>query len=879
MLFAALVPAFVALVIVFAFLFSSRAVNEAREKGGTARQIMHSMNELNSLARSYMLFHENRSRLQFVQVLDSLTDLVRAAGFAGAEQQRILENIRRESELMRDAFLKLVSNYENRGSIQNAALFLEAEERLAGRILIRSRDVLSNAVRLESLIDADITTTRSRTSTLVFILLVATILPLTILLLRMKRNITLSLATLRKGTEIVAAGHLGHRIGLPAPDEVGELAGAFDLMTEQLRNTTVSRDVLSKEVEERKRAEEHLRRNREWLRVTLTSIGDAVMATDTSGRITFMNPVASSLSGWQPEEAMGRPIREVLRTINERTHEPGEDIVRRVLDEGSIIQMANHTALVTRDGREVPIEDSAAPIKDGEGKVSGVVVVFHDVTERRAVLTALRESEERLRLAAQSAALGVFEWNVVADRAKWENARMYEIFGRSREDGPLSKAAFFEDVLHPEDAGSFEAALGESVKPGGLFRPVCRIRRKNDGEWRWIEYAGRFELAGDGSPQRLIGVLADITERKKATSEAEEGKRILDAIMEYIPEGITIADVPDVSIRMISRYGLQLMGRIPAMTAGIPMEDFRQTWNIFRPDGKTRYLDEELPLSRAIRKGEVVVEEEVVLARQDGVMIPLLCNAGPIKDRSGSIIGGILAWRDIARMKEAQKELEDFTYSVSHDLRTPLRAIAGFTRMILDETGAAFDQETSRKFGIIQQNVQKMGQLIDDLLKLSRLSRVELRRSSIDMGRLAREVVEELREAEPERRLEVGIHELPPAHGDPTLVRQLIVNLLSNAAKFTRQEEKPMIEIGSLERYDERIYYVMDNGVGFDMKYYDKLFGVFQRLVSEKQFEGTGAGLAIARRVVQRHGGRIWAEGKPRGGATFYFTLSEKQKR
>ncbi len=230
------------------------------------------------------------------------------------------------------------------------------------------------------------------------------------------------------------------------------------------------------------------------------------------------------------------------------------------------------------------------------------------------------------------------------------------------------------------------------------------------------------------------------------------------------------------------------------------------------------------------------------------------------------------------RLEAANKELESFSYSVSHDLRSPLRAIAGFTRMILDEKGATFDPETRRKFGIIQENAEKMGQLIDNLLRLSRLGRAELHQSKLDMGGLVREVLQEIRMTDPGREFVTEIGDLPAAQGDPAMIRQVLANLLSNAVKFTRGKQGVRIEVGSFEKSGEQVYYVRDNGAGFDMKYYNKLFGVFQRLVSESQFEGTGVGLAIVQRIVQRHGGRVWAEGQIQGGATFYFTLSPKEQ-
>jgi two-component system sensor kinase len=234
--------------------------------------------------------------------------------------------------------------------------------------------------------------------------------------------------------------------------------------------------------------------------------------------------------------------------------------------------------------------------------------------------------------------------------------------------------------------------------------------------------------------------------------------------------------------------------------------------------------------------------------------------------------------KNIIGLEEANKELESFSYSASHDLRAPLRAIIGFARKILDEKGASFDSETSRKFGIIQENAQRMGQLIDDLLRLSRLGRTGLNRSKLSMEGLVQEVLAEIRSADSEREFKAEIDELPAAYGDRAMIRQVLFNLLANAVKFSRGKQDARIEVGNIKSPGEQVYYVRDNGAGFNMKYYNKLFGVFQRLVSESQFEGTGVGLAIVQRIVQRHGGRVWAEGEIDKGATFYFTISPKEQ-
>ncbi len=225
------------------------------------------------------------------------------------------------------------------------------------------------------------------------------------------------------------------------------------------------------------------------------------------------------------------------------------------------------------------------------------------------------------------------------------------------------------------------------------------------------------------------------------------------------------------------------------------------------------------------------------------------------------------------QLQYVNKELEAFSYSVSHDLRAPLRAIDGFSRIMIEDYHDRLDDEGKRLLNIIRGNTLQMGKLIDDLLSFSRGGRKELKISEVNMEELARSVFDELKSTTAGRDVHFEAKALPHVYGDRSLIRQVWVNLFSNALKFTRSRQQPSIEIGSFSGENESIYYVKDNGVGFDMQYADKLFGVFQRLHSSEEFEGTGVGLAIVQRIIHRHSGRVWAEGKVGEGAIFYFTL------
>jgi len=234
--------------------------------------------------------------------------------------------------------------------------------------------------------------------------------------------------------------------------------------------------------------------------------------------------------------------------------------------------------------------------------------------------------------------------------------------------------------------------------------------------------------------------------------------------------------------------------------------------------------------------------------------------------------------RNLHKEEAANRELEAFSYSVSHDLRAPLRHITGFVELLNKRDLPALDEKSRHYLQVISDAASRMGTLIDDLLAFSRISRTEMKKSEVDFDLLVRDCIDELMEGEKGREVTWDIAPLPRIEGDPALFRLAILNLLSNALKFTRPRPLARIEVGAITDHpDEILYYVRDNGVGFDVKYMDKLFGLFQRLHSSEEFEGTGIGLANVKRIIERHGGRIWAEGAAGEGAVFRFSLPKER--
>lgn len=523
---ATLFPSLMAVLITGSLLFSYRAVWTAQEKDKAAQQVITGMNDLSGYVSEYVLFHEGRPLEQFLIEHDQVLEIVSSIQTNNPMQQHVLEQIGRDLDAMRSSFLKLVSNHERYASGGFFELIQELENRLAGRLLVWSRGVVSEAAYLERLIDQELTRTEKRINILIFSLILATALFLTVGAVTMTRTVTSSLRRLRDGTERIGAGDFDHRIALPARDEIGELAQSFNRMTEHLQEVTVSRDTLEQEIQERKQAEASLREQREWLRVTLNSIGDAVVATDAEGRVSFLNAVASALTGWSPEDAGGNRIQDVLKTEDEFSGKPAEDVVERVLTEGCVVNMANHTVLVRRDGSKIPIEDSAAPIQGEAGRLMGVVIVFHDVTEKRRAEQRLRDSSEKLRIVADFT-YDWEHWRSPEDRFVYVSPSCERISGYPSE-AFIKDPGLYLRIIHPEDRNRVAAHMREDQQDMGSCELEFRIVHR-DGRERWIGHVCQAVLDEKG---RFLGRRSsnrDITDQKHAEEALLQSREELEA--------------------------------------------------------------------------------------------------------------------------------------------------------------------------------------------------------------------------------------------------------------------------------------------------------------------------------------------------------------
>jgi PAS domain S-box-containing protein len=540
----------------------------------------------------------------------------------------------------------------------------------------------------------------------------------------------------------------------------------------------------------------------------------AMMVRDLHSRIIFWNREAERLYGWSRDEALGQKSHELLHT---RFPGPLAQIEAQVVAtgywQGEIVHLA-------RDGHEVILLSRWALQRDTLGGPESILEVNLDVTEQK------RAEAERADLFSQAAA-----------RAEAEEARQRFAF--------LAEAS---------------AMLAASLDYETTLSSVARLSVPHIADWCTVDI-----IVEDGSIQLLAIAHVD----------PEKGLWARELRRQYPPDLAGPAGLPHV------------------LRAGEPAMYSYVTDEMLQAGARSA---EHLAIMRAVGFASVMIVPLTMRSRTLGAITFVSAESGRHYGQADLDLAQNLArpaalaidnarlYRQVQRLNEslerraegleaANKELEAFAYSVSHDLRSPLRAIDGFSRILVEEFSDQLEEEAQHYLGLVRENAQQMGQLIDDLLALSRLGRQPLAKQPVEPRALVDRVLTGLADERAGRDVEIVVRDLPPCQGDAALLKQVYVNLLANALKFTRRCEHAHIEIGSLEKDGQTVYYVQDNGVGFDMQYADKLFGVFQRLHRAEDYEGTGAGLAIVQRIIHRHGGRLWVEARPDEGATFYFTL------
>ncbi|MDD5679196.1 MAG: PAS domain S-box protein [Kiritimatiellae bacterium] len=727
---------------------------------------------------------------------------------------------------------------------------------------------------------------------------------------RIARLIAGPIKRLYDGAAIIGSGNLDYKVGTDANDEVGQLSRAFDAMTDNLKTTMTSIDNLNNEIAAHKRTEAQLRsrtvdlfESEENLAITLRSIGDALIATDTEGLVTRMNPVAEHLTGWLLVEATGKPLEDVFHIVNAQTRERVQNPLAKVLAGGLVVGLANHTALIARDGTIRQIADSAAPIRGADGRIRGVVLVFHDVTAEYQIREELKRNQEALasKTALLEAQLETSVDGILAVDNKGRTILFNERFGE------LWRIP--RKILDSkDDKKMLEYTLNQLKDPAEFGRKVAYLYKYHDEKSRdEIDFAdGRiFErysaplISADGNHFGRIWFFHDITERKRAEEALRESEEQLKNVFDSVKTGILVVDSSDLRVleanqtasEMIGLPKNEIVGKIchnfvcPAQEGKCPIKHLGQTVDnseraLLTSDGRSiPILKTVVPI--ALRGRKCFLESFVDITERKWAE-DALCQAKADLEK---------AYRQLQESFELESKLtvqvraasaakSQFVANVSHEIRTPLNGVIGICELLLETKMTREQLEYART---IKSSAEALLYIINSTLDFAKIEagKMELENIDFNLSDLREDIISVLNVNAAKKKLELGgfIEPNVPVNlnGDPGRLRQVLINLIGNAIKFTNKG-KVTVAVALVAEKEEKVvlrFSVRDTGIGIPADKTSLLFNAFFQVDASmaRKFGGTGLGLAISKGLVEQMGGSIGVESIQGQGSTFWFTI------
>jgi PAS domain S-box-containing protein len=619
------------------------------------------------------------------------------------------------------------------------------------------------------------------------------------------------------------------------------------------------------DITERKQAEAQLLQQWHTFDTALSNTPDFTYVFDLEGRFTYVNRALLSL--WQRplEDAVGKNFfdLEYPPQLAERLQRQ----IQQVIDTKEPLR--DSTPFTGPDGETGHYEYIFVPILSGNGDVEAVAGSTRDVTERSRTEEALRKSEERLNFALEAGGgVGTWDYDVRSDRL-YSNARFAEIFSvdpkRAAAGAPMSD---FIDGIHPDDRGMVAERVQRAIETGGDYSAEYRVIEKG-GSICWLSGRGRGQRDEAGNPIRFPGVVIDITDRKRTEGALWESQERFSILAECIPQMIWTAKA-DGALDYVSGQTADYFAVAPESLLGAGWLEG------VHADDRAHAMER---WRNSIQTGEPYETAFRLRRGRDGSWRWHLVRALPLTGDSGRIVQWFGTCTDIedqkvteADLTRVNRELEEFAYVASHDLQEPLRMVNIYTELILDEMGLS-GTEMGQYAGYVRQGVARMEGLIHDLLTFSRAVHSDrLPVGTADLSDALSEALAVLKSRIEECGAAITAEHLPKVRGDAGQMAHVFQNLVSNALKYSKQGIAPLVHVSARQDGNFWIIAIRDNGIGFEPQYAERIFGLFKRLYKE-EYPGTGLGLAICKRIVERYGGRIWAEGRPGDGATFYFML------
>lgn len=636
------------------------------------------------------------------------------------------------------------------------------------------------------------------------------------------------------------------------------------------------------DVTERKMAEERLRDSEARFRQLTEGLPQPVWTTTSGGVCDYLSKSWLAYTGVSEEQQLGLGWLEQIHP----------DDRERIYEEWKI-SVANNVEYVTtyrirrHDGVYRWFQTLGVPLRDQEGKIIKWVGTNTDIDDLRSAKLELRREIERIEKTAAVSPVVILTVRTEPDGTTsfpYSSPRISEIYGVAPENLKKGIECILE-LIHPDDRNHLDREIEEAAREMKPWQDTWRVNHPVKG-LIWVE--GHFAPTKDVDGGLLWhGVLIDVTARKKFEEQIVDSETRYRLMFENNPMPMWVYDLDTLEILAVNDSAVRHYGYTREEFLALTIKDIRPSEDVpmvIESVKNMRGKSGTSVLSRHYKKNGALIDVEIVSHEMNFSGRPgRLVLANDITERKKAEkmileLNETLERRVAERTAElyaVNHELEAFSYSVSHDLRAPLRAMDGFSLALLEDYAEVLDEDGKNYLKRVRAASQKMAQLIDDLLMLSRMSRGELRREPLNLSNLVTEITAHLKEEQPKISVELCIESGVTAFADVRLVRVALENLLGNAWKFTSKKERAVIEFGRKFDDGEAVYFIRDNGAGFDMAFADKLFGAFQRLHTSNEFEGTGIGLATVQRIINRHGGKISAESEVEKGAAFYFTLGE----
>jgi PAS domain S-box-containing protein len=642
-------------------------------------------------------------------------------------------------------------------------------------------------------------------------------------------------------------------------------------------------------------SEEALRAALFYSRNLIETSLDPLVTISAEGRITDVNAATEKITGLSRERLIGSDFSDYFTDT-----EKARAGYLKAFAQGQVIDYplaVRHTS-----GAITEVLYNASVYRNEQGKVIGVFAAARDITERKEIEAGLEKTRQELaviKIAADE--VSEFAESII-------NTVREPLIALDQDLRVVKVSRSFYDLFKVEPAetmGQLIYDLGNKQWDIPRLRELLEtiLPQKTTFDNYEVEHdfatiGKRTMLLNARQIQRVLGkeriillAIEDITERKRAEVALRETQVILQAAMDQSPAGIAIADAPDGKLRYVNDAGLNIRGGDrQSIVNGVGIDNYVASWKLFDLNGKPLQSDE-VPLARAVMFGETN-SREFIIRRKEGEERIVLGNAAPIKDESGKVVAGIVVFSDITERKLAEealekamadlersnKDLEQFASIASHDLQEPLRMVASYTQLLAERYEGQLDEKARKYIAYAVEGAIRMQRLVNDLLTYSRVSTRGNPIETADSHSILGEAIRNLAPAIEESKAIVTNEELPMVRADAMQLVQVFQNLLANAIKF-RGGNFPHIHVSARDEGREWVFSVRDNGIGIERQYADRIFVIFQRLHTRQEYPGTGIGLAVCKRIVERHGGRIWFESEPGKGSTFLFTVPKDPDR